>query len=126
MRSVGVEPVAAPERASAMPKQVDLATRLRLLSGEVKAALAVAQGTGMRDEFAAAMRRRMPGWIDMIDALVAEAEKTLDPAECTTRELLMRALSGADIDVDGVTFSLHDITQLAAALRPGARASAVG
>ncbi len=103
-----------------MPKQVDFATRLRLLSGEVKAVLSLAQAAPARDELAGAMRHRLPQWVAVLDAILAEAEEALDPAEFTTRDLLVRALSGADIDVDGVAFSLHDITQLAAALRPGA------
>lgn len=98
----------------------DRATRLRLLASDAKAMLALAQAADEREALAQAMRLRLPPWIDALETLVNEAEGGLDPAELTTRGLLVRALSGADIDVDGVIFSLHDITQLAAALRPGA------
>ena len=102
------------------PPSDDPATRLRLLASEAKAMLVLAQAASEADALARAMRLRLPPWIEAIEALVANAENGLDPSELTTRGLLVRALSGADIDVDGVVFSLHDITQLAAALRPGA------
>lgn len=37
-----------------------------------------------------------------------------------TRRLLRRALAGEDINIDSASYSLHDLTQLAVALQPGA------
>jgi hypothetical protein len=37
-----------------------------------------------------------------------------------TRRLLRRALAGEHLHIDGTSYSLHDLTQLAVALQPGA------
>ena len=36
------------------------------------------------------------------------------------RRLLRRALAGEDLNIDSTSYSLHDLTQLAVALQPGA------
>ena len=40
-----------------------------------------------------------------------------------TKELVLRALTGRDVEVSGLTYSLHDLTQIALALRPPAALS---
>ncbi len=103
-----------------MGEGADLVTRLRVLAGEAKAMLALAQAAEERGALALSMRLRLPEWIGTLQGLLADVDRQSAIAEPTTRDLLARALSGADLDLDGVLFSLHDITQLAAALRPGA------
>ena len=36
------------------------------------------------------------------------------------RRVLRRALAGEDLNVDSMSYSLHDLTQIAVALQPGA------
>ena len=99
-----------------MPKLPDPVTRLRLLSGDAKAMLTQVQAGAVAEAFGA----RLAQWIATLDSLIKDAEDGLDPAELSAHGLLVRALSGADIEIDGMVLGLHEITQLAAALRPGA------
>ena len=41
-------------------------------------------------------------------------------AAISTKELVLRALTGGSVDVSGVDYSLHDLTQIALALKPEA------
>ena len=43
----------------------------------------------------------------------------MDTAE-DTRHLMRRALAGENLNIDSASYSLHDLTQLAVALQPGA------
>ncbi|WP_158808234.1 hypothetical protein [Beijerinckia sp. L45] len=96
-----------------------MAPRLALVVAEAREMLAQISaqdgGTGNGQ-----LRIRLAAWIMSLERIAADADAGAEPLELTVRGLLAKALSGADIDVDGIDFSLHDITQLAAALRPGA------
>jgi hypothetical protein len=100
-------------------RQGDVATRLRLVVSEARQMLAQisAHDAGTVNSH---MRQRLAAWIIALEEVAADADSGIEPLELTVRALLAKALSGADIDVDGIDLSLHDITQLAAALRPGA------
>ncbi len=103
-----------------MPKLPDPVTRLRLLSGDAKAMLTQVQAGAQAGSMPQGFGARLAQWIATLDSLIRDAEEGLDPAELSAHGLLVRALSGADIEVDGMVLGLHEITQLAAALRPGA------
>ena len=42
-------------------------------------------------------------------------------ATIPTKELVVRAMTGGSVDVSGVDYALHDLTQIALALKPDAR-----
>ena len=98
-------------------RQGDVTARLGHVVAEARAMLAQIASQDA-DGAHALLRVRLAAWIMSLERVAADANA--EPLEMTVRGLLAKALSGADIDVDGIDFSLHDITQLAAALRPGA------
>ena len=99
-------------------RQGDVARRLRSVVAEARGMLAQipVHDAGGNSH----LRQRLAAWITALEGIAVDADSGVEPLELTVRGLLAKALSGADIDVDGIDFSLHDITQLAAALRPGA------
>ena len=100
-------------------RQGDVAARIELVVAEARDMLAQMSADDAGPDNAH-LRIRLAAWIMSLERIAADADASVEPLELTVRGLLARALSGADIDVDGIDFSLHDITQLAAALRPGA------
>ena len=42
-------------------------------------------------------------------------------ATISTKELVLRAMTGGSVDVSGIAYSLHDLTQIALALKPDAQ-----
>jgi hypothetical protein len=98
-------------------RQGDMAARVQQVVAEARDMLAAIPSESA-DPAVALIRIRLAGWILSLESIGADAEG--EGLELNVKGLLAKALSGADIDVDGIGLSLHDITQLAAALRPGA------
>jgi hypothetical protein len=99
--------------------QPHLAAQLRpvlLQAREMLAALSAPDASRVTElQFIGA---RLERWVESLEGVLACLE-TVSPQHKTNGRLA-DALRGADIDVDVVELSLHDITQLAAALHPGA------
>lgn len=61
-------------------------------------------------------RVRIERWVLALESIVAQGEP---PALLTMKQMLVAAINGADIAADATVVGLRDLTQLAAALRPG-------
>ena len=75
-------------------------------------------GIGKVRAFDAAGNRVMAEQLAALANAAAEAPSRQTPV--AVRALVAETLCGSDMDVDARALSLHDVTQLAAALRPGA------
>ncbi len=88
--------------------------RLRLIHADMQALL---EGNQARQDDAHAA---IEHWALALGTIVLQAAKGSEAAAPGMQDLLVLALSGMNVTADAQHFNLHEMTQLAAALRPGA------
>ena len=97
----------------------DVAARLRPMLAEVRELLTAGEMSAWGHVVdSRVLQSKLERWAAVLEGVVADADR--DAVVPTAKELVGRALRGESIAIAAVEFSLHDVTQIATALQPGA------
>ena len=97
----------------------DVVARLRPVLAEARRLLTAAEASDsgwVADS--RILHSMLERWANAIESIVTDAD--IDTSAPTAKELVGRVLLGESIEIAAAEFNLHDMTQIATALQPGA------